>query len=76
MQEELEGIDITDVSTLTALPHLTGVINESMRFLPAALTTNPGSRITPPEGLVVDGTFIPGGVKICTSRYVIGKRKH
>ncbi|KAK5626265.1 hypothetical protein RRF57_001980 [Xylaria bambusicola] len=73
IQDELDGIDVTDVRTLTSLPHLTGMINESMRLLPVALTTNPGSRITPPEGLTIDGTFIPGGVKICTSRYVLGR---
>ncbi|KAI0547129.1 benzoate 4-monooxygenase cytochrome P450 [Xylaria curta] len=73
IQEELETVDIRDVRALTSLPHLTSTINESMRLLPVALTTNPGSRVTPPEGLTIDGTFIPGGVKICTSRYVLGK---
>ncbi|KAI1322478.1 benzoate 4-monooxygenase cytochrome P450 [Xylariaceae sp. FL0255] len=73
IQKELDGVDITDVSALKSLKHLTGTINESMRLLPAALTTSPGSRRTPPEGLTVDGTFIPGGVNICTSRYVIGR---
>ncbi|TRX94216.1 hypothetical protein FHL15_004984 [Xylaria flabelliformis] len=73
IQEELRTVDIRDVRALTSLPHLTGTINESMRLLPVALTTNPGSRVTPAEGLTVDGTFIPGGVKICTSRFVLGK---
>lgn len=73
IQQELEGVDITDVGLLTALPHFTGTINESMRLLPVALTGNPGSRITPPNGLTIAGRFIPAGVKICTSRYVLGK---
>lgn len=76
IQEELEGVDITNVSALTSLPHFTGTINESMRLLPAALTISPGSRITPPEGLTFDGTYIPGGVKICTSRYSIGRSQY
>jgi hypothetical protein len=44
-----------------------------MRLLPAILTFS--SRVTPPEGLVVEGTFIPGYTKICAPRYTIGRRK-
>ncbi|EAA65327.1 hypothetical protein AN0008.2 [Aspergillus nidulans FGSC A4] len=34
-----------------------------------------GSRTTQPEGLTVEGTFIPGGVKISAPRYTIGRLK-
>lgn len=76
IQEELDGVDANDVKALKSLKHLTGTINESMRLLPAALTTSPGSRISPSGGIEVDGIFIPGGVTICTSRYVLGRRKN
>jgi hypothetical protein len=44
-----------------------------MRLVPAVLTFS--SRVTPPEGLIIDGTFIPGNTKICAPRYTIGRRK-
>ncbi|KAJ6179762.1 hypothetical protein N7519_010223 [Penicillium mononematosum] len=69
--EEIRGVDRENPAALAALPHLTGTINEAMRLLPAVLTFS--SRVTPPEGLMIDGTFIPGNTKICAPRYTIGR---
>ncbi|KAF9249319.1 hypothetical protein DTO013E5_8509 [Penicillium roqueforti] len=69
--EEIQGVDRENPAALAMLPHLTGTINEAMRLLPAVLTFS--SRITPPEGLMIDGTFIPGNTKICAPRYTIGR---
>ncbi|KAI1381207.1 benzoate 4-monooxygenase cytochrome P450 [Hypoxylon crocopeplum] len=69
IHDELATIDTNDIIALTALPHLNGFINESMRLIPAALTM--GSRVTPSEGIMIDGTFIPGKVKIVAPRYTI-----
>ncbi|KAJ6115231.1 cytochrome P450 [Penicillium sp. IBT 16267x] len=63
---------IEDAVGLSKLPHLNGVLNETMRLLPAVLTF--GTRVTPPEGLTIEGTFIPGGTKICAPKYTIGRR--
>ncbi|PVH95575.1 cytochrome P450 [Periconia macrospinosa] len=71
IRHELEGVDITDVKALSGLHHLTGTINESMRLLPAILSFS--SRVTPPEGLMIDNTYIPGNTKICAPRYSIGR---
>ncbi|KAF2875739.1 cytochrome P450 [Massariosphaeria phaeospora] len=72
IRAELSAVpDISDARALALLPHLTGTINESMRLLPAVPTF--GTRMTPPEGLTFEGTFIPGGVKICSSRYTLGR---
>ncbi|KAH8785239.1 cytochrome P450 [Diaporthe sp. PMI_573] len=71
IREELKGIDHEDTRALSALPHLTGTINEALRLLPAIPTAV--SRNTPPEGLMFDSVFIPGGVKICAPRYSIGR---
>ncbi|PYI03141.1 putative cytochrome P450 [Aspergillus sclerotiicarbonarius CBS 121057] len=60
-----------DAVELSKLPHLNGSINETLRLLPAVLTF--GTRVTPPEGLTIEGTFIPGGTKICAPRYTIGR---
>ena len=70
---ELTSVDLHDISALSALPHLNGVINESMRLFPAALTM--GTRVTPKEGLYVEETFIPGNTKIAAPRYSIFRRK-
>ncbi|KAJ5115372.1 cytochrome P450 [Penicillium alfredii] len=69
--EEIQHVDRRDPSALATLPHLTGTINESMRLLPAVPTFS--SRVTPAEGLFVDGTWIPGNIKICAPRYSIGR---
>lgn len=44
-----------------------------MRLIPAALTM--GSRLTPPEGMHVDDTFIPGNIKVVAPRYTIFRRE-
>ncbi|KAK4868972.1 hypothetical protein LT330_006581 [Penicillium expansum] len=69
--EEIHRVDRENPTALATLPHLTGTINEAMRLLPAVLTFS--SRVTPPEGLMIDGTFIPGNTKICAPRYTIGR---
>ncbi|KAI0173521.1 benzoate 4-monooxygenase cytochrome P450 [Hypoxylon sp. FL1284] len=72
IQDELENVDCSDVKELTALPHLTGTINESMRLLSAIPSFS--SRITGPNGVSVDGDcFIPPNTKICAPRYSIGR---
>ncbi|PYH42553.1 cytochrome P450 [Aspergillus saccharolyticus JOP 1030-1] len=70
--EEVHRLDaLDDAVGLSKLPHLNGTINETLRLLPAVLTF--GSRVTPPAGLTIDGTFIPGGTKVCAPRYTIGR---
>ncbi|TID03657.1 Tryprostatin B 6-hydroxylase [Colletotrichum higginsianum] len=52
------------VVDLNGLGLLEAVINETLRIqTPAAIN---GPRIAPPEGVVVDGTHIPGGVTLFT----------
>ncbi|KAI0128194.1 cytochrome P450 [Hypoxylon sp. NC0597] len=70
-RSELEGIDISDFQRLSGLQHLTATIYESMRLLPASLTSS--SRVTPAEGLTIEGTFIPRNTKIAAARYSIGR---
>ncbi|KAI1374297.1 cytochrome P450 [Hypoxylon crocopeplum] len=50
--------------------HLNAVINETLRLHPPASTI---MRITPPEGIVVAGKFIPGDMTVFSSQYVIGR---
>ncbi|KAL9065091.1 MAG: hypothetical protein Q9157_007595 [Trypethelium eluteriae] len=69
--QELKSIDTENSNAVAALPHLNGAINEAMRLLPAVLTFV--TRVSPPEGMYLDGTFIPGNVKIVAPRYSIGR---
>ena len=51
--------DIT-FSSVTRLPYLSAVIEESLRMYPPVPTTRP--RRTLPEGNIIDGHFVPGNV--------------
>ena len=73
IQQELDAINPQDIRAVASLPHLNGAINEAMRLLPATLTFV--TRVSPPEGMEVEGTFIPGKIKIAAPRYSIGRRK-
>jgi cytochrome P450 len=77
ISQEVIAVDTDDDDVLASLPHLNGVINESMRLLPAALTF--GARLTPAKGCFFGGTFIPGNTNITAPRYTIGRsefRRH
>ncbi|KAL8735761.1 MAG: hypothetical protein Q9166_000624 [cf. Caloplaca sp. 2 TL-2023] len=69
--QELSNIDPDNIEAVAALPHLNGAINEALRLFPAALTFV--MRVSPPQGLLVEGTWIPGDVKIVAPRYSIGR---
>jgi Cytochrome P450 len=59
-------------SDLAELKHLNGVINEALRLLPpGSIGTFPV--VTPPEGLIIDGTFIPGNTTLYCPQYVLGR---
>lgn len=73
IRQELLTVDVQDVKAVATLPHLNGAINEAMRLLPAVLTFV--TRVSPPEGMKIEGTFIPGNIKIAAPRYSIGRRK-
>lgn len=51
--------------------HLNGVINEALRMHPPVPSGT--FRKTPPEGITVDGVFIPGEVDLTLPHYVIGR---
>lgn len=70
---ELRDVDETDFNALAKLPHLNGVINETLRLVPPQLTG--GGRMTSSEGLWIDDTWIPGGTKVTAPKYVLSRRK-
>lgn len=55
------------------LPYLDACIKEAFRMHPAAGL--PLERVTPPQGIEIDGEFIPGGTIVGCSAWVIHKRQ-
>ena len=55
------------------LPYLDACIKEAFRMHPAAGL--PLERITPPQGIEIDGHFIPGGTIVGCNAWVIHKRQ-
>jgi cytochrome P450 len=49
-------------------PYLRACLNESMRLFP--LTAHGLPRVTPEEGWLINGDFIPGGTTIAISAYI------
>jgi tryprostatin B 6-hydroxylase len=58
---------------IAKLDHLNAVIHETLRLHPPVPSLEP--RKTPPEGVVVDGMFIPGDTVVTCPQYVIGRSK-
>jgi hypothetical protein len=53
----------------THLPFTTACIKESMRLAPPASFLF--ARVTPKEGSIIDGVFIPGGTEVTTHHYIV-----
>ena len=71
LYQEVRDVDIKDVATLKKLPYLNAVIEETLRLHPAVPTG--GHRDTPPEGMMIGGTFIPGNTTVVAPRYTLGR---
>ncbi|KAL8752225.1 MAG: hypothetical protein Q9184_005800 [Pyrenodesmia sp. 2 TL-2023] len=69
---ELADVDPMDLNVVSTLPHLNGTINEAMRLYSVTPTTV--SRQTPPQGVMLGDTWIPGNTKVVSPRWVIFRR--
>jgi len=58
--------EITMVS-VNSLKYELAVLEEALRILPPA--PNGGPRVTPPEGVVIDGQWVPGGTSVTVPWY-------
>ncbi|KAF2732787.1 cytochrome P450 [Polyplosphaeria fusca] len=58
-----------DIDDIVDLPYLDDVINEGLRLHPAVCTGVP--RVTPPEGLKIGNTMIPGNVNTWIPMYTL-----
>ncbi len=59
------------VQDLAGIEYLDAVIMEALRIAPPGGSNAP--RTTPPEGIVVDGVFIPGNVMVFTPNFAFGR---
>jgi cytochrome P450 len=77
LRQELETLREADGSfsfkSLQAAEYLNGVINESLRLHPAV--PSGVLRLTPPEGITIGTTFIPGNTTVVAPSYTIGRRE-
>lgn len=69
LYEELQDIDVFNLRALRHLQHLDAVIKETLRYFPVIPTG--GYRDSPPQGMTVGGTYIPGDITIVAPRYVL-----
>ncbi|KAJ5172516.1 hypothetical protein N7492_005109 [Penicillium capsulatum] len=67
LYREIRDVEVEDLATLKTLPYLNAAITETLRLHPAILTG--GNRDTPPEGMMIGETFIPGNTTIVAPRY-------
>ncbi|PYH92220.1 cytochrome P450 [Aspergillus ellipticus CBS 707.79] len=56
---------------IASLPHLNGFINEALRLHSPIPSIIP--RETPPEGIEIDGVYIPGEMTVSCPQWVIGR---
>ncbi|KAI1076811.1 cytochrome P450 [Whalleya microplaca] len=68
---ELGDIDIYDRAQLQRCTHLTAIINETLRLHPPVPTG--GYRQTPPSGMRINDTYIPGNVTLVAPRYSLAR---
>jgi hypothetical protein len=75
LRQELATIDdVTQHSQLQNLTHLNAVIDETLRLHPSV--PSGGLRDTPPEGITVGSTYIPGNTIVLVPHYSLGRREY
>ncbi|KAL9091815.1 MAG: hypothetical protein Q9159_001187 [Coniocarpon cinnabarinum] len=70
---ELSHVDPADLKAISQLPHLNGAILETLRLY--SVTPTIVTRLTPREGIMIGGTYIPGETKVWAPRWTTGKRQ-
>ncbi|TVY15568.1 Tryprostatin B 6-hydroxylase [Lachnellula arida] len=63
-----------DHAKIANLNHLNGIIHETLRLHPPVPTAL--QRITPPEGIKIGDTYIPGNMTVYCPQYVLGQSEN
>lgn len=69
--KELQNVDVYNRTQLQYCGYLNAVINETLRLYPPVPTG--GYRQSPPDGMIINGIYIPGNVTIVSPRYSLGR---
>ncbi|KAK5630392.1 hypothetical protein RRF57_006107 [Xylaria bambusicola] len=69
LYDEIKDVNIYDGLKLQECAQLTAFINETLRLYPPVPTA--GNKVTPPQGVTINNTYIPGGVTIVAPKYLI-----
>lgn len=69
----LQGRTTLDPKDVMAAQHLNGIIHETLRLHPPIPSGFP--RLTPKEGLVINGTYIPGNTTVVVPLWAMGRCK-
>ncbi|KAK8903729.1 hypothetical protein QC760_008191 [Botrytis cinerea] len=68
-EKGLLSTPVQDAEVRAHLPYLLGAVKEGMRLNPSV--TNWLPRIVPPEGKMIDGFFVPGGIDVTSQATVV-----
>ncbi|KAB8290831.1 hypothetical protein EYC80_008468 [Monilinia laxa] len=68
-ERNLLSTPIKDEETRAHLPYIVGAVKEGLRLNPSAPNWFP--RVVPPEGKIIDGVFVPGGVDVTSNAMVV-----
>lgn len=72
-KELVEVTSLTNIQALQKLPGLQSVLKESLRLYPPVPTG--GNRESWPDGVTIDGTYIPPYTTIVVSTFALARRK-
>ncbi|RAL61330.1 hypothetical protein DID88_009466 [Monilinia fructigena] len=68
-ERNLLSTPIKDEETRAHLPYIVGAVKEGLRLNPSAPNWFP--RVVPPEGKIIDGVFVPGGMDVTSNAMVV-----
>ncbi|KAF2462686.1 cytochrome P450 [Lindgomyces ingoldianus] len=68
---ELRNVDVFDHNMFQRCEHLSALINETVRLHPPVPAS--GYRQSPPTGIMINQTYVPGNVTIVAARYSLAR---
>ncbi|KGO40744.1 Cytochrome P450 [Penicillium expansum] len=69
LQTKLDALSSLSHDKLTGVKLLDAIINETLRLHPAVPSGT--QRLTPPEGITIGNTYIPGNVMVCIPQHTL-----